>query len=123
MIEPMRYPRTAALGLALGLAATAGCATRAGRGTPQQGQLTVGVSSSGPGIAALRFRVTVEPAGIDRPINADAGIFTTSTAPAGDHIVGLRDLPARCRIEGAALRDVRVGPARHPVVRFVVSCS
>jgi hypothetical protein len=120
----MRIGRRIAASVVMAVAAaSAGCAARATGAGGDAGQLTVGVSASGPRVAGLTFRLIVEPGGINRPINADAGVFTTSRAPAGTLAVSLSDVPERCRVEGGPRRDVVVGPARYPVVRFVVVCT
>jgi hypothetical protein len=108
--------------LVLLLAGVAGCAARSSGPAGEDGQLTVGVSTSGPATGNLKFRLTVQPAGIDTPIDADAGVFTTSRAPAGDLTVSLLDVPARCEVEGGPRRSVTAGPGRYPVIRFVVVC-
>ena len=90
---------------------------------PDTGTVTVGVTTRGSDVSAITFRVTVEPAGISGSVKADAGVFTRSEVPSGDHVVRLLDLPARCRVEGAAERTVTISQARRSAaLRFHVVC-
>lgn len=120
----MRHPRPICAAVALGcvLAASA-CSARAPRAETTEGRLTVGVSTTGPGVESLRFKVVVEPAGLESAIDADAGVYTTASAPPGEHVVRLTGLPAQCQVQGASERRVRVGPRQSPVIRFVVTCG
>jgi hypothetical protein len=91
---------------------------------PDTGTVTVGVTTSGSDVSAITFRVTVEPAGISGSVKADAGVFTRSEVPSGDHVVRLLDLPARCRVEGAAERTITISQARRSAaLRFHVVCG
>jgi hypothetical protein len=85
--------------------------------------VTVGVTTSGSGVSAMSFRVTVEPAGITGTVRADAGVLTRDLPP-GDHVVRLLDLPARCRVDGAAERTITISKARRSAaLRFHVVCG
>ena len=105
------------------LAGAAACATLGPQTQPASGRVTVGVTSRGPGVAAMTFTVSIEPAGVNAPIKADAGVYTANDMPAGNHVVRLKDLPASCRIEGNPERAISVSARRSAVVRFVVVCS
>jgi hypothetical protein len=100
----------------------AACATVAPPSAPGSGRVTVGVTSSGPDVRAMTFKVSIEPAGIGGPISADAGIFTAPDTPAGDHVVRLTGLPGRCRLDGDSERKISVSARRSATVRFVVVC-
>lgn len=100
-----------------------GCATAARQQQPARGSLTVGVTTAG-GPPSLTFRVTIQPAGIAGSVKADAGVFTNDDLPFGDHVVRLSDLPAACRVEGAAERKITLSEQRRfAVLRFDVRCS
>ncbi len=100
------------------------CATARSQQRPDTGTVTVGVTTSGSGVSTMTFRVTVEPAGVSGTVSADAGVFTRSGVPAGDHVVRLLDLPARCRVEGPAERTVTISQARRSAaLRFHVVCG
>jgi hypothetical protein len=99
------------------------CAKRAPQTPPGSGRVTIGVTTTGPGADSMRFRLAIEPAGITSPVNARAGVFTTSSTPAGDQTVRLTDVPARCRVEGGAERRITVSATRPATVRFVVMCN
>lgn len=115
--------RTIRLCIALSVVTgTAACATHAPQTQPASGRVTVGVTSSGPGVASMTFTVSIEPAGVNAPIKADAGVYTANDTPAGTHVVRLKDLPGRCRVEGNEERQISVSPRRSAVVRFVVVC-
>jgi len=105
------------------IAGTAACAKLAPQTQPASGRVTVGVTSSGPGVASMSFTVSIEPAGVNAPIKADAGVYTANDTPAGTHTVRLKDLPARCRVAGSEERQISVSPRRSAVVRFAVACS
>lgn len=104
-------------------AGAAACATHATQTQPASGRVTVGVTSRGPGVASMTFTVSIEPAGVNASIKADAGVYTANDTPAGTHIVRLKNLPGRCRVEGNEEREISVSPRRSAVVRFVVVCS
>ena len=100
-----------------------GCANRAANTGPETGTITVGVTTSGSAIESLGFRVDISPGGTGGPIKADAGVFTTRNIPAGEHIVRLTDLPARCAVEDGAERKITISEQRSATVRFIVKCS
>jgi len=105
------------------IAGAAACAKHAPQTQPASGRVTVGVTSRGPGVASMTFTVSIEPAGVNAPIKADAGVYTANDTPAGAHTVRLKNLPAGCRVEGNEERQISVAPRRSAVVRFVVVCS
>jgi hypothetical protein len=105
------------------VAGAAACAKHPPQRQPASGRVTVGVTSRGPGVASMTFTVSIEPAGVNAPINADAGVYTANDTPAGTHTVRLKDLPGRCRVEGNGEREISVSPRRSAVVRFVVVCT
>jgi hypothetical protein len=124
IIESMRAARLDYRPLvALLLVCAAGCAKRPVASTPSAGRVTVGVTSRGPGVESLTFAVSIEPAGIDGSVKGDVGVFTAENTPAGSHVVRLRNLPGRCRIEGEPERRITVGAGRSTTVQFVVLCS
>ena len=100
------------------------CATGMRQPRSDTGTVTVGVTTSGSGVSTMNFRVTVEPAGISETVRADAGVVTRSNVPSGDHVVRLIDLPARCRVDGAAERTITISQARRSAaLRFHVVCG
>jgi hypothetical protein len=102
----------------------AGCATAAHQERSDRGTVTVGVTASGPGVAAMTFRVTVDPAGLSGSVRADVGVFTKSNVAPGDHVVRLLDVPARCRVDDGAERTITLSQQRRSaVVRFHVVCT
>jgi hypothetical protein len=105
------------------IAGATACAKRTPQKQPASGRVTVGVTSRGPGVASMTFTVSIEPAGVNAPIKADAGVYTANDTPAGTHTVRLKDLPGRCRVEGNEERQISVSPRRSAVVRFVVACT
>lgn len=105
------------------LLACVGCANRAANTGPETGTVTVGVSTQGSGIQGLTFNVDISPAGTGGPIKADAGVFTARNTPAGEHLVRVTDVPARCTVDGGPDRKVTVSAQRSATVRFVVKCS
>ena len=105
------------------LAGAAACAKSAPQTQPSSGRVTVGVTSSGPGVASMTFTLSIEPAGVNASIKADAGVYTANDTPAGTQTVRLKNLPGRCRVEGNEERQISVSPRRSAVVRFVVACS
>jgi hypothetical protein len=109
-----------ATSLLLGAAA---CAKRAPQSLPASGRVTVGVTSRGPGVDTMTLMVSIEPAGIDGAIRADVGVFTAENVPAGNHVVRLKSLPDRCRVDGEPARAISVSARRSAVVRFVVVCQ
>jgi len=101
-----------------------GCATAARQEGPDRGTVTVGVTASGPDVAAMTFRVTVDPAGLSGSVRADVGVFTKSNVAPGDHVVRLLDVPARCRVDDGAERTITLSQQRRSaVVRFHVVCT
>jgi type 1 fimbria pilin len=121
-----RQPTTRTVRLciaALAIAAAAACAKHAPQTQPASGRVTVGVTSRGPGVASMTFTVSIEPAGVNAPIKADAGVYTANDTPAGTHTVRLRNVPGSCRIEGSEEREITVAARSSAVVRFVVVCS
>ena len=109
--------------IAVVLASNAGCATRSANTGPETGTVTVGVSTQGSALQGLMFGVDITPAGASGRIKADAGVFTSRNAPAGEHVVRLTDLPSRCVVEGGPDRKITVSAQRSATIRFVVKCS
>jgi len=105
------------------VAGAAACASHTPQTQSASGRVTVGVTSRGPGVASMTFTVSIDPAGVNVPIKADAGVYTANDTPAGTHTVRLKDLPGRCRVEGNGEREISVSPRRSAVVRFVVVCT
>ena len=105
------------------LHAAAGCATGTRQQRPDQGSLTVGVTTTG-GRSDLKFGVVIEPAGIAGTLKADAGVFTTDAIPPGEHVVRLTGVPATCQVDGGATRTIVISDERRFVVlRFDVRCG
>jgi hypothetical protein len=101
----------------------AGCSTSALRSQPASGRVTVGVTSRGPGVEAMTFTVAIEPAGVEGSVKGDVGVVTLDDTPAGSHVVRLKNLPGRCRVEGDAERRITVAAGGSTSVRFVVACT
>ena len=104
------------------LAVVSACATQPPNLAPGTGTLTVGIRTSGPEVANLVFRVLVDGNPVPRTIRADAGVLST-TLPAGEHVVTLGELPARCRIDGDAERRLTIPDGHVAPVRFAVICN
>jgi hypothetical protein len=103
--------------------AAAACAKGPIQSTPASGTVTVGVTSRGPGVEALTFTVSIEPAGAEGTVKGDIGIFTADHTPAGNQIVRLKNLPSRCRVDGDSERKIVVSAGRSTPLRFVVVCT
>jgi hypothetical protein len=71
----------------------------------------------------MTFTVSIEPAGVNGSVKGDIGIFTADDTPAGNHVVRLKNLPARCRVDGDNERKITVAAGRSTAVRFVVVCT
>jgi hypothetical protein len=107
------------------LIASTGCAGR----PPAQpaGVLTVGVSTTGAGAAALTFAVDVSSARPDAGpsltgrAKADGGIATFRDLTGAPYVVRLT-LPAQCEADGGPSRRVVVAARRTTAVRFAVRC-
>ena len=121
--ESMAATRTACLCLSASLFCCAGCAKTTVKSVPTSGRVTVGVTSRGPGVAAMTFTVSIEPAGIEGTVKGDIGIFTADDAPAGNQVVRMKDLPGRCAVDGETERKITVAAGRSTTVRFVVTCT
>lgn len=112
---------TSAVAVLLG---AAGCATGARPPQAARGSLTVGVTTTGGPASSPRYRVTIEPAGIVGSLKAQAGVFTTSAIPPGEHVVRLVDVPAVCRVDGGTERKITISEEQPSVVlRFEVRCG
>jgi hypothetical protein len=99
------------------------CATGTSQATGARGTVTVGVTTTGAASAkALTFRVSIEPAGVDGTVRANAGVFTRSSIPPGDHVVRLLDVPASCTVAGSGERRISVAARGSAIVRFAVQC-
>jgi len=106
------------------VACVAGCASAARQQGPGAGRLTVGVTASGASASTLVLKIVVESTGIDGSVKADAGVFTTSDVPFGTHIVRLTGIPAGCRADGGAEREITIDEKRRSaVLRFSVRCE
>jgi hypothetical protein len=100
----------------------AACAKTAPQSPPASGRVTIGVTSRGPGVDTMTFTVSIEPAGVEGSVRGDVGVYTASDNPAGNHVVRLKDLPGRCRIDGESDRKIRVSAGGSTTVRFAVVC-
>ena len=98
------------------------CAKVAPQSRPVSGRVTVGVTSRGPGVDTMTFTVSIEPAGVEGSVRGDVGVFTTDDTPAGSHVVHLKGLPGRCRVDGDPERNIIVSAGRSTTLRFVVVC-
>jgi hypothetical protein len=106
------------------LASGAGCATGARQQAPAGGSLTVGVTTTGAAAADVRYRLTIEPAGIVGTLKAQAGVFTTDALSPGEHVVRLAEVPAACRVDGGTERRITISDERRfVVIRFDVRCD
>jgi hypothetical protein len=101
----------------------AACAKSTVQSVPTSGRVTVGVTSRGPGVEAMTFTVSIEPAGVEGSVKGDIGIFTSDDTPAGSHVVSLKNLPGRCRVDGDTERKITVAAGRSTTVRFIVTCT
>jgi hypothetical protein len=99
------------------------CAKVAPRSLPVSGRVTVGVTSRGPGVQTMTFTVSIEPGGVEGSVKGDVGVFTADNVPAGSHVVRLKSLPGRCRVDGDPERTISVSAGRSMTVRFVVECN
>jgi hypothetical protein len=70
----------------------------------------------------MAFTVSIEPPGVDGSVRGDVGVFTAHDIPPGTHVVRLKDLPGKCRVEGDPERTISVSAGRSTAVRFVVVC-
>ena len=111
------------LGLGVCVLMHTACAKQPPQAPPGGGRLTVGVTTTGPDVDALTFRISLEPAGIGGPVQARAGVFTRTNTPVGEQVVRLTDVPARCRVEGGPERTITVSAARSTTLRLVVVCK
>ena len=102
--------------------AAGACAKTPPQASPSTGSVTVGVTSRGPGVQAMTFGVSIEPAGIDGTVKGDVGIFTARNVPPGSHVVRMKDMPRGCRVEGNAEQTIRVSARGSAAVRFVIVC-
>jgi hypothetical protein len=89
---------------------------------PGMTRVTVGVTTTGPDIDALVFRVTIVPEGTSGSVKAHAGIFSTGNVPPGEHLVRLTDLPPRCAVQGPSERSITSSIRRPVLVRYEVVC-
>jgi hypothetical protein len=102
----------------------ASCATARHQRPPAPGTITVGVTTSGHGLPASMYTVTIEPGAMRGRVHADTGVFTRSDVPAGDYVVRLLDVPAHCRVDGGVERPITVSQQRRSaVLRFKVVCG
>jgi hypothetical protein len=120
--------QTAARAVRLGVSAAlffgcAACIKAAPQSLPASGRVTVGVTSRGPGVDTMSFTVSIEPAGMEGSVRGDVGVFTADRTPAGSHVVRLKNLPGRCRVDGDPEPRITVSAGRSTTVRFVVVCT
>ena len=101
----------------------AACAKPPLESQPASGRVTIGLTSRGPGVDTMTFTVAIEPAGVEGSIRGDVGVFTADDTPAGSHVVRLKNLPGRCRVEGDPERRIVVNAGRSTTVRLVVVCT
>ena len=103
------------------LTLSGGCATKA----PAQeaaGILTIGVSTTGSGAAALSFPVEIKSTGNQVVfVTSDGGIATVHDLPDGPYVVQLT-LPTECQATNGDSRQISIAPRRTTAVRFVVAC-
>jgi hypothetical protein len=86
--------------------------------------LTVGEGAGDASATTLMLKIVVESTGIDGSVKADAGVFTRSDVPLGRHIVRLTGIPAACRADGGAEREIIIDEQRRSaVLRFSVRCE
>lgn len=116
--------RNAMISLALTAAVvgSSACARRIPPTAPGTGRVTIGVTTTGAGAEALRFNVSIEPAGVSATVKADAGVFTAPAVPAGDLIIRLTNVPGRCRVAEGAERRMELRASGSLTVRFIVEC-
>jgi hypothetical protein len=118
----MRRSTCAFVSAAVILACAAGCAVR--QQQPSPGRLTVGVTAAGPSASTLMVTIVVESTGISGRVKADAGLFTSNEVPFGTHVVRLVGVPAACRVENGAERQITISEQRRmAVLRFDVRCG
>ena len=119
----MHATHAACLCLSAALVFCTACAKSNVKSVPTSGRVTVGVTSRGPGVDAMTFTVSIEPAGVEGSVKGDIGIFTSDDTPAGSHVVSLKNLPGRCRVDGDTEQKITVAAGRSTTVRFVVTCT
>jgi hypothetical protein len=122
-VESMQSTRGMAVCVSAAFFLGAPACARAVKSQPASGRVTIGVTSRGPGVDALTFTVSIEPAGVDGSIKGDVGVFTADDTPAGSHVVRLKNLPSRCRVDGEPERKIVVAAGRSTTVRFAVVCT
>jgi hypothetical protein len=101
----------------------AACVKRALESQPASGRVTIGLTSRGPGVDTMTFTVAIDPAGVEGSIRGDVGVFTAEQTPAGSHVVRVKNLPGRCRVDGEPERRIVVAAGGSTTVRFVVVCT
>jgi hypothetical protein len=119
----MLATRAARLCMSASLLFCVSCAKSNVKSVPTSGRVTVGVTSRGPGVEAMTFTVSIDPAGVEGSVKGDIGIFTADDTPAGSQVVRLKNLPGRCRVDGESERKITVAAGRSATVRFVVTCA
>ena len=100
----------------------AACATGGRQPPAAGGTITVGVTATGPSARSMVVGVTIEPAGVEGTVKGEAGVFTRSNIPPGEHVVRLGNVPASCRVDGGAERTVSIAARGSAVVRFSLQC-
>jgi hypothetical protein len=71
----------------------------------------------------MTFTVGIEPGGVEGSVRGDVGVVTLDDTPAGSHVVRLKNLPGRCRVEGDPERRITVAAGGSTTVRFAVACT
>jgi hypothetical protein len=97
------------------------CAPQPPQTNPAGGTITVGVTTTGPGVKDLTFQLRIAENGVTRPVRADAGVASLRVA-AGDHRLTL-EVPDRCRVEGGPERAVKVVERGVTPLRYSVICK
>ncbi len=97
------------------------CAPQSPQTNPTGGTITVGVTTTGPGVKDLTFQLKIEENGVTRPVRADAGVGSLRVA-AGEHRLIL-EVPDRCRVEAGPERTVKVVEKGVTPLRYSVICK
>ena len=115
---PAIHRLTACAGLALLAAA---CAPKTPETEPRGGTVTVGVTTTGPGLKGLTFRLKLAEDVVVKTIDADAGV---ASFPIGaGQLQLILEVPGRCRVEGGPERKIVVVEKSVTPVRYTVICQ
>ena len=99
----------------------AACAPKTPETEPRGGTVTVGVTTTGPGLKGLTFRLKLAEDVVVKTIDADAGVASFQIG-AGQHRLTL-EVPVRCRVEGGPERRVEVVEKGVTPIRYTVICQ